>query len=204
MLVLLKRTCLFGLVLFCTTVTQSEEKKQPANNGWSARPWGKYKFLRVPFENKKETEIQRTLPFRRIKLERRAPGGYTLGLDGKSKGFPAVIYYMEFHVTGEAVLHAISGLEKNGIYKGNISLTDYARLCLLYETLIAETGDPAKFGLEMNSSHPVISELTLTFTENKDPRKHRNDANFGDFKFWVFENVLENIESKVKWKKVEE
>jgi hypothetical protein len=33
---------------------------------------------------------------------------------------------------------------------------------------------------------------------------HRNDANFGDFKFWVFENVFENIESKVKWEKVEE
>ncbi|WP_154901041.1 hypothetical protein [Gimesia maris] len=198
MLTVLKRLCLCGLILFCSTFTQGEEQ-QKTSNGWAARPVGKYEFLQAPIESGKEEAIRQTLPFRRIKLKRMSPGG----MSASGKGFPAVIYYIEFHVDGKALLHAISGLDRNGVYTGKISLTDFARLCLLYETLITEAGDPAKFGYEIQASHPVISELTLTFNESKSARVHRNDLNFGDFKFWVFENVFENIESRVKWDKTE-
>ncbi|QDT44779.1 hypothetical protein Pan241w_48950 [Gimesia alba] len=191
---------LFCLLLLCGTLTRGEEDSQQNSNGWSSRPEENYKFLRRPLEARQSEAIRKTLPFRQIKLERRAPGGYSLET---GKGFPAVIYYIEFNADGTALLHAISGTEKNGIYKGKIALTDYARLCLLYETLINEAGDPEKFGHVIQSSHPVTSELTLTFQKNQPIRKHRNDVNFGDFKFWVFENVFENIESKIKWVKVE-
>ncbi|WP_417384800.1 hypothetical protein [Gimesia sp.] len=200
MLPVLKRVCLCSLILLGSTFTQGEEQQQTSND-WAARPAGKYEFLQAPFESGKEEAIRQSLPFRRIKLKHMSPGGYSV-ITGK--GIPAIIYYVEFHANGDAVLHAISGLDRNGVYTGKISLTEYARLCLLYETLIAEAGDPAKFGLEIQSSHPVISELTLTLNENKPDRVHRNDLNFGDFKFWVFENVFENIESRVKWVKAEE
>lgn len=199
MLPVLKRICLCSLILFCSTFTQGEEQQQ-ASNGWAARPVGKYRFLQTPIESGKEEAIRQLLPFRRIKLKRISPGSYSVET---GKGIPAIIYYVEFHANGDAVLHAISGLDRNGVYQGKISLTDFARLCLLYETLIVEAGDPAKFGLEIQSSHPVISELTLTFNENIPDRVHRNDLNFGDFKFWVFENVFENIESRVEWVKAE-
>jgi hypothetical protein len=200
MLPVLKRVCLFSLILFCSTFTQGEEQ-QKSSNDWPAQPVGKYEFLQAPIESGREQSIRQSLPFRRIKLKRISPGGYSIET---GKGIPAIIYYVEFHANGDAVLHAISGLDRNGVYQGKISLTDFARLCLLYETLIAEAGDPAKFGYEIQASHPVISELTLTFNENKPARVHRNNLNFGDFKFWVFENVFENIESRVKWEKVKD
>ncbi|WP_299469528.1 hypothetical protein [uncultured Gimesia sp.] len=201
MLSVLKRVCLVCLLLLGVTMLRGAEETSSVKNGWASRPEGVYQFLRIPYEAGKAEVIRKTLPFRRIKLERRAPGGYSVET---GKGFPAVIYYIEFHSDGTALLHATSGIEKNGVYKGEIELTDYARLCLLYETLINEADDPAKFGHVINSSHPVISELTLTFTGNKPVRKHRNDVNFGDFKFWVFENVFENIESNIKWVKTDE
>lgn len=190
-----KRLCLICLLLFCGAFTLGDDRVPESNKRWEARPSGRYQFLRFPYENKKEAEIRASLPFRRIKLQKWGPPNL-LNLT------PGVNYYIEFHVSGEALLHAISGTEKDGIYKGQIDLTDYARLCLLYETLISEVNDPKEFGVEVDVSHPVISELTMTFTGKKPVRRHRNDANFGDFKFWVFENVFENIESKVKWKKV--
>lgn len=199
MLSVLKRVWLYSLILFCSTFTQGQDQQQ-TSNGWATKPEGNYQFLQTPIESDKEEAIRKSLPFRRIKLKHISPGGYSIETD---KGIPAVIYYVEFHAHGKAVLHATSGLEKEGVYTGKIDLADFARLCLLYETLIAEAGDPAKFGREIQSSHPVIAELTLTFTENKPARTHRNDVNFGDFKFWVFENVFESIESKVKWVKAE-
>lgn len=191
-----KRLCLFCLLLLCGTFTLGEDRVAESNKRWEARPSGRYQFLRFPYENKKEAEIRASLPIRRIKLQKWGPPDL-LNLT------PGVNYYIEFHVSGEAKLHVISSTEKDGIYKGQIDLPDYARLCLLYETFISEVNDPKEFGVEVNVSHPVICELTMTFASKKPARRHRNDANFGDFKFWVFENVLENIESKVKWKKVE-
>ncbi|WP_298863145.1 hypothetical protein [uncultured Gimesia sp.] len=191
-----KRFCLFGLVLLCAAITHGKEGSPESNKHWQSQPSGKYEFLRFPYAEEKEAAIRAALPIRRFKLQ-------IFGAADVLNGSPAVNYYIEFHVSGKALLHAISGTEKSGIYAGKISLTDYARLCLLYETMIAEAGGPEKFGYEIKSSHPVISKLTLIFADQSPVRQHRNDANFGDFKFWVFENVMKNIESEVKWEKVE-
>ncbi|MCA9015948.1 MAG: hypothetical protein KDA77_11505, partial [Planctomycetaceae bacterium] len=121
MLSLLKRACLISLFLLGVTLLQAEEPTS-VKNGWASRPEGKYKFLQMPYETGQAEAIRKSLPFRRIKLERRAPGGYSFAT---GKGFPAVIYYIEFHADGTALLHATSGIEKNGIYKGKIALTDY-------------------------------------------------------------------------------
>lgn len=188
------------LMIVGVSLLQGAEEPAPVKNFWAAEPEGKYEFLQAPLETPTDAEIRKSLPFRRIKLKHMSPGG----ISASGKGFPAVIYYIEFHLDGKALLHAISGLDKEGFYQGRIERNDFARLCLLYEALISEAGDPDKFGREFQSSHPIVSELTLTMNGSQATRKHRNDYNFGDFKFWVFENVFENIESKVKWEKVEE
>jgi hypothetical protein len=121
MLPILKRYCLCGLLLFCATLTQGEEVKFPFKKAWVARPAGNYEFLQFPYSAEKEAAIKAALPIRRIKLR-------ICGAPDVLNGLPAANYYIEFHVTGKALLHAISGTEKNGVYNGQIDLTDYARL----------------------------------------------------------------------------
>ncbi len=185
------------LIVIGVSLLQGAEEPVSVKSDWAAQPHGKYEFLQAPLDTPTSAETRKSLPFRRIKLQRFGPPDVL-------NGGRAVNEYVEFHVDGKALLHAISGSKKDGVYTGTIDLRDYARLCLLYETLLQEAGTPEKFGHEIPSSHPVIAELTLTFNREKPNRVHRNDSNFGDFKFWVFENVFENIESGVKWEKVEE
>ncbi|QDV20347.1 hypothetical protein Pan153_50220 [Gimesia panareensis] len=185
------------LMIVSISLLQGAEEPASVKNGWAAQPQGKYEFLQAPYAADEEAAIRQSLPFRRIKLQR-------FGQPDILHGGRAVNEYVEFHANGKALLHAISGSNRDGVYTGTIDLRNYARLCLLYEALIQEAGTPEKFGHEIQSSHPVISELTLTFTGSQPDRIHRNDFNFGDFKFWVFENVFGNLESRVKWEKVEE
>ncbi len=192
-----KQAVVCVLIVIGASLLQGAEEPVSVKSDWAAQPQGKYEFLQAPLTEEKEASIRQSLPFRRIKLQR-------FGSPDVLNGGRAVNEYVEFHVDGEALLHAISGSKKDGVYTGTIDLRDYARLCLLYEALLREAGTPGKFGHEIPSSHPVISELTLTFNREKPNRVHRNDSNFGDFKFWVFENVFENIESGVKWEQVQE
>lgn len=193
----IKQASMCVLIVIGVSLLQGAEEPVSVKSDWAAQPHGKYEFLQAPLTEEKEAAIRQSLPFRRIKLQR-------FGSPDVLNGGRAVNEYVEFHVDGKALLHAISGSKKDGVYTGTIDLRDYARLCLLYEALIQEAGTPEKFGHEIPSSHPVIAELTLTFNGTKPNRVHRNDTNFGDFKFWVFENVFENIESGVKWEQVEE
>lgn len=192
-----KQAVVCVLIVIGVSLLQGAEEPVSVKSDWAAQPHGKYEFLQAPLTEEKEAAIRQSLPFRRIKLQR-------FGSPDVLNGGRAVNEYVEFHVDGKSLLHAISGSKKDGVYTGTIDLRDYARLCLLYEALLREAGTPEKFGHEIPSSHPVISELTLTFNGTKPNRVHRNDSNFGDFKFWVFENVFENIESGVKWEQVQE
>ncbi|QGQ24938.1 hypothetical protein F1728_20565 [Gimesia benthica] len=192
-----KQAVVCVLIVIGVSLLQGAEEPVSVKSDWAAQPQGKYEFLQAPLTEEKEASIRQSLPFRRIKLQR-------FGSPDVLNGGRAVNEYVEFHVDGKALLHAISGSKKDGVYTGTIDLRDYARLCLLYEALLREAETPEKFGHEIPSSPPVISELTLTFNREKPNRVHRNDSNFGDFKFWVFENVFENIESGVKWEQVQE
>ncbi|MEZ5943822.1 MAG: hypothetical protein R3C18_20695 [Planctomycetaceae bacterium] len=179
-------------VLIC--VNSSFSFGDDPKSNWEPKPSGTYAFLGQPFQEDEANRIRQSLPIKSFHFQKIGPPDL-LNLKAGTR------YKIEFHRDGSARYHGHSGVEKLGVYSGNIDLFDYGRLCLLFETLMKEVGPAGKLGDVPGYSDPVISRLTIQFADDQ-KIECQDDSNFGDFRFWVLENAIQRISFETEWTKI--
>ena len=154
-------------------------------------PQGKYAFLSHPVDPEDEKAIIESLPFRKIELQTWGPPdllNFEAGADAK----------VTFSNDGLAIYQGISGVERIGKFSGKISLSNYGRICLLLDRLGVDKAGTS-FGREFSVSHPVVQQLTVHPLNGAAPLAYRNDLNFGDYRFWLVQSVIESIVADIEW-----
>ncbi|MCA8993643.1 MAG: hypothetical protein KDA88_16765 [Planctomycetaceae bacterium] len=183
-----------NLVLVCVNCSLSLGDEPKSN--WKGKPSGIYAFLGQPYRQDESVRIRQSLPIKAFHFQKFGPPDL-LNLKAGTR------YRIEFHRDGTARYHGLSGVEKLGVYSGKIDLFDYGRLCLLYETLMKEVGPEETLGHVPGNSDPVLSRLTIQFADDQ-KSEYEDDANFGDFRFWVLENAIQRIYFNTEWTKIDE
>ena len=154
-------------------------------------PTGKYAFICRMLDTKEEQMARASLPFSKIELQVWGPPDLVKlkgGADAK----------ITFTREGIATYQGLSGVDRMGTYTGELNVRDYGRICLLLERLgVTEEGQD--FGREFNVSHPVIHQLSVYLADAKVPKVYRNDLNFGDYRFWVVQTLIEKLANDVEW-----
>ena len=156
------------------------------------QPGGKYAFLSQPIQTDDKRAIIESLPFRSIELQ-------TWGQPDLSNFKNGADARVTFSRDGVPNYYGVSGVERIGKFTGEISLADYGRICLLLECLGVDKAD-TRFGREAQGSHPVIQQLTVHSRNGAAPLVYRNDLNFGDYRFWLVQSVIENIVTDIEWR----
>jgi hypothetical protein len=176
------------------SIGRSAGEPQVVSSAIPSRPAGVYAPLQYPLSEEDEGTLRSGLPYSSMELRFR-------GQPNTATFKPGVEYSMTFTASGEASYHGNSEAERVGDYCGNIHVTDFAKLCLLAESLIESSTDSTPLGSVLNSSHPVIASIRLTRrgAEVDDVVIH-NDVNFGDFRVWVLQTTIEGVASGMIWK----
>ena len=154
-------------------------------------PTGKYAFICRMLDNDEVQLARASLPFTKIELQIWGPPDL-LKLEGGSNA------KITFTRDGNATYHGLSGVDRIGKYTGELDVRAYGRICLLLERLgVTEEGQG--FGREFNVSHPVIHQLSIYLPDSKEPNVYRNDLNFGDYRFWMVQTIIEKLADDVEW-----
>lgn len=176
---------------------QAEQGESRVRSALPALPSGRYSFLSEgPLEVEALRRHIEVLPYSSITLRRSGPPN--LATLEKSHHSEITLDSM-----GELEYDGTSGATPRGRHRGTIDLFDYGRVCLLLECFLEPPQGDKAFGIEMQVAHPVVTEIIIG-KRNGTERTYRNDANFGDFRFWVLQSVIENIVSQAKLTPVSE
>ncbi len=171
--------------------TASEDVRTERTVKIPVEPTGKYAFICRMLDNDEEQLARASLPFTKIELQVWGPPDL-LTLEG---GANAKITLTR---DGIATYHGLSGVDRIGKFSGELNVRDYGRVCLLLERLgVTEEGQA--FGREFNVSHPVIHQLSIYLPDTKEPKVYRNDLNFGDYRFWMVQTIIEKLADDVEW-----
>ncbi|MFN5741682.1 MAG: hypothetical protein ACK5A1_08885 [Planctomyces sp.] len=154
-------------------------------------PTGKYAFICRMLDTDEEKIARASLPFTKIELQVWGPPDL-LKLEGGANA------KITFTRDGLATYHGLSGVDRMGKHTGELDVRDYGRICLLLERL-GVSQERQDFGREFNVSHPVIHQLSIYFPESKEPKVYRNDLNFGDYRFWMVQTIIEKLANDVEW-----
>lgn len=170
---------------------QAQEGESRVRSALPAIPTGRYSFLSEgPLEDGALRRHIEVLPYSSIRMRRIGPPNLATLEEGHHSE-------VTLHSTGELEYDGKSGATPRGRHRGTIDQFDYGRTCLLLERFLdAPQGDTA-FGIEKQVAHPVLTEIVVREKDGTE-RTYRNDANFGDFRFWVLQSVIENIVSQAK------
>ena len=186
------------LVLLCAvssvSIGHSAGDLQVVSSAIPSRADGTYASLQFPLNVEDEITLRARLPYSSIELRFRGqPDTVTFR--------PGVENSLTLTASGEASYHGNSEAERVGDYCGDIHLADFAKLCLLTESLIESSTDGTPLGSVPNRSHPVIASIRLTRSgaEVDDVVIH-NDVNFGDFRAWVLQTTIEGVASGIIWR----
>ncbi len=187
---MLKALAIFAS-LFCSTAFGQERERAEQTIVLPVRPTGEYEFLSRPDTVDEEKKIRSKLPFDQIELKQWGqPNHLTLT--------PGTEYEIILYADGHAQYLGNSGVQKIGLHTGEISLRDFARLCLLLERL--SVGKPeCKLGVQVQVSHPVVADLRVRLTGKEKLVEYRDDTEFGDFRFWLVQSAIERIANDIKW-----
>jgi|GEM_PF-5870625 len=150
---------------------------------------GPYEALTHPLTELEETQLRKTLKFKTIALRVWGPPDLFLLKPGTQSE-------IVFSASGEALRKTVKG-ESMTSESGRVPLEEYAKLSILLERLI--DSDRQSFGTIPQFSHPVVAQLTADSSFDDTREVFRNDMNFGDFRFWVFQSVMENVSTSIEW-----
>ena len=174
-------------------IASSQQSRLPSGSSLllPVVPDGKYAFLARPIGSSDSEAISNALPFSKIELQRWGPPD----LFELKPGHDSQIILTN---DGLVFYNAVHDAKRNGKFKGAVSLADFGRLCLLLDRLGAQD-EKCELGVEVHGSNPVVAQLTVFAKGGSKPRVYRNDKNFGDYRFWLVQSVIERLIADVDW-----
>jgi hypothetical protein len=176
---------------------QAQQGESRVRSALPAVPSGRYSFLSEgPLEVESLRRHIEVLAYSSITMRRFGPPNLATLEEGHHSE-------ITLDSMGELEYDGKSGATPRGRHRGTIDLFDYGRVCLLLECFLEPPQADTAFGIDAHVADPVVTEIVVREQDGTE-RKYRNDANFGDFRFWVLQSVIENIVSQAKLTPVSE
>ncbi|QDS93238.1 hypothetical protein FF011L_19990 [Roseimaritima multifibrata] len=185
------RYLLLATILCVGNYTFAQELDVNSTVKIPVRPHGKYAFLSTFGATDEATVAMAHMPYTEIAI-------FQWQQPNLVEMKPGPSYEIVFRSDGTATYEGFTSVERIGKHTGKITLDQYGKICLLLEQF-ESSGTP--LGFEVQTSHPIVSDLTFVRRGVDVPVKRRNDSSVGDYRFWLLQTTIEWTADRIDWTK---